>query len=258
MNGMLGYLLSDLENLDYLFSSPIFWISFLFQIWMFVDAIRRREYIWAVFIFLFSVISAILYFFLVYRQSRPATQGFELPGSHERKRIKELQGQIHHLDKAHHYSQLGDIYFQQGKLEDAEKCYREAMKRDAEDLDTQAHLGQCLLRRNNPTEARALLEGVCAQDPKHDYGHSLMALAETLAALGETENAVQTWEKVTENHSYPRARVQLAELYVAQGKNDLARAQLSEVLEDAPYAPAFQKKRERYWVKRAAKLIGQV
>jgi hypothetical protein len=258
MTAMLGNIMFDLQNLDDLLSSPLIWIGFLFQIWMFVDAIRQREYVWAVFIFLFSFISAILYFFLVYRQSRPATQGFELPGAHDRRRIKELQGQIHHLDKAHHYSELGDIYFEQGKLEDAEKCYREAMQRDAEDLDTQAHLGQCLLRRKHPDEARKLLENVCARDPKHDYGHSLMALAETLTALGETGEAIRIWEQVTENHSYPRARVQLAELYIAQGKPDEARAHLTEVLEDAPHAPAFQRKRERFWVKRASKLIGKI
>ena len=48
------------------------------------------------------------------------TRGFELPGAHRRKRIKELQAKIHHLDKAHHYFELGDIYFQQGKLDKAE------------------------------------------------------------------------------------------------------------------------------------------
>jgi hypothetical protein len=99
---------------------------------------------------------------------------------------------------------------------------------------------------------------VCAENPKHDYGHSLMALAETLAALGETDMAIAVWQRVTESHSYPRARVQLAELYLAKGKSDLARAELEEVLADAPHAPAFQRKRERVWVKRARKLMRQI
>ena len=41
-----------------------------------------------------------LYFFLVYRAAPSATQGFELPGANDRRRIKQLQAQIHHLDKA--------------------------------------------------------------------------------------------------------------------------------------------------------------
>src|SRR6185295_6185353 len=103
----------------------------------------------------------------VYRGSPSATRGFELPGAHDRRRIKELQGKIHHLDKAHHYSQLGDIYFQQGKLAEAESCYRSAMEREPEDIDTRAHLGQSLRRQKRPAEARPLLEAVCAENPKH-------------------------------------------------------------------------------------------
>jgi hypothetical protein len=248
-------------NLDYLravAASPLFWLSTGFQLWMLVDAVRRREWVWAVFILLFSLLTAILYFFFVYRQAPAlATRGFELPGAQDRRRIKELQAQIHHLDKAHHHFQLGDIYFQQGKLAPAETCYRAALERDPQDLDTRAHLGQCLLRQKKPAEARPLLEAVCQENPEHDYGHSLMAYAETLAALGEQDNAVAVWQKVTENHSCPRAKVQLAELLLAQGQADAARVQLREVLDDDPHAPTFQRRRDRVWVRRAKRLLAQ-
>jgi hypothetical protein len=242
----------------YYLSSPFLLLIALFQLWMLVDALRRREWLWAFFILIGSGLSAGLYFFLVYRESLSATRGFELPGAYNRKRIQELQAQIHHLDKAHHHSQLGDIYFQQGKLDRAETCYRAALERDADDLDTQAHLGQCLLRHKRPAEARPLLEAVIAQKPDHDYGYTQMAFAETLAALGQTDSALATWKKVTESHTYPRARVQLAELYVAMQRPDLAKAELQDVLADAPHTPAFQRKRDRVWVRRARKLAGKL
>jgi tetratricopeptide (TPR) repeat protein len=171
-----------------------------FQLWMLVDAARRREWIWLVFMLIFPGLTTLFYFFLVYRGA-PTTQGFELPGANERRTIKELEAKIHHLDKAHHYSQLGDVYFQQGKLAKAETCYRAAMERDSEDLDTRSHLGQCLLRQKKLPEARALLEGVVAENANHEYGHTMMALAETLAALGETDAAINMWRQVTESHS---------------------------------------------------------
>src|SRR5437867_10698341 len=214
---MLASLVSNLLNFDYWLSNPWLPIMSLFQLWMFIDALRRREWLWAVFIFIGFGVSALFYYFAVYRAAPSATRGFELPGAFDRRRIKQLQAQIHHLDKAHHYSQLGDIYFQQGKLEKAEACYRSALERDAQDIDTRAHFGQCLLRQNKAREARPLLEGVVAENPKHDYGHSMMALAETLTALGETDASSAMWQRVTENHSYPRARVQLAQLYLAKG-----------------------------------------
>lgn len=229
----------------------------VFQVWMLVHAIRQREWIWAVLIFIFPLINAVLYFFLVYRntQSPGATSGFELPGAKNRRRIKELQAQIHHLDKAHHHSQLGDVYFQQGKLDQAEASYRAALERDSQDLDTRAHLGQCLLRLNRPTEARPLLEGVLTEKPEHDYGYTMMAQAETLMALGEIDNAILYWQHVTQNHSYPRAKVQLAELYLTKNQPDLARAEAKDVVRDDAHSPVFQRRRDRTWIRRAKSLM---
>src|SRR5213083_635675 len=167
---LFASLISDLANWQFLLTSPVFLVMTAFQVWMFVDAVRREEWIWAAFIFIGFGLSALLYFFLVYRAVPSATRGFELPGAHDRRRIKELQAQIHHLDKPHHHSQLGDIYFQQGKLDKAEASYRAAMERDPQDIDTRAHFGQCLLRQKKPQEALPLLHGVVSENPKHDYG----------------------------------------------------------------------------------------
>jgi tetratricopeptide (TPR) repeat protein len=252
---MFASLISDALNPEYLIHNPWLLLVFAFQLWMFVDAVRRQEWIWAVFIFIGFGLSAVLYYFFVYRAVPSATSGFELPGAHSRRRIKELQAQIYHLDKAHHHSQLGDIYFQQGKLEKAEASYRAAMERDPKDLDTRAHLGQCLLRQKRAAEARPLLEGVIAENPKHEYGYTMMALAETLAALGETDAALKMWQQVTAEHSYARAKVQLAGLYLAQNQPDLARTELKDVISDDVHAPMFQRKRDRVWVWRAKSLM---
>jgi tetratricopeptide (TPR) repeat protein len=252
---MFASLISDALNLEYLIYHPWWLLVFAFQLWMFVDAVRRQEWFWAVFIFIGFGLSAVLYYFFVYRAVPSATRGFELPGAHSRRRIKELQAQIYHLDKAHHHSQLGDVYFQQGKLDQAGACYRAALERDPQDLDTRAHLGQCLLRQKRAAEARPLLEGVIAENPKHDYGYTMMALAETLAALGETDSALQMWQQVTAEHSYARAKVQLAGLYLAKNQPDLARTELKDVVADDMHAPVFQRKRDRVWVWRAKGLM---
>jgi tetratricopeptide (TPR) repeat protein len=254
---MLAFLFTDWSYLQYLITSPVFFVGAAFQIWMLVDAIRRKEWAWAFFIFVFSFFAAFWYYFEVYRSAPAGMRGFELPGAYDRKRIKELQAQIHHLDKPHLYSQLGDIYFHQGKLDKAEACYRSALERDPEDLDTRAHLGQCLLRQNRAAEASPMLEKVCAENPKHDYGFSLMAFAEALAALNRTNDAICVWERIIENHSYARARVQLAELYLKTGRNTDARTQLEEVLSEAPHTAAFQRRRDKVWVRQAKRLIRQ-
>ncbi len=226
----------------------------LFQLWMIIDAVRRKEWMWVLLMLVFPGFGTFWYFFYIFRGS-PSTRGFELPGAHDRRRIKELQAQIYHLDKAHHHLQLGDIYFQQGKLPKAEASYRASLERDSEDIDTRAHLGQCLLRQKRATEARPLLEGVIAENPKHDYGYTMMALAETLTAVGETDAALNLWKQVTENHSYPRAKVQLAEIYIAKNQPEPARAESRDVLSDDVHAPTYQRRRDRVWVRRARSLL---
>jgi hypothetical protein len=255
---MFASLFTNLEDWSFLLANPLLLALTAFQIWMLVHAIRAREWLWALFILIGWGIATFLYFFLVYRASPSATRGFELPGAQSRKRIKELQAQIYHIGNASHYFQLGDVYFQSGKLAEAEKCYRAAIEREPNDIDTRAHLGQCLLRQKRYAEARPLLEGVLHEKPEHDYGHTMMAQAETLTALGETDNALLCWQHVTQNHSYPRAKVQLAEIYLAQNQPDLARAELKDVLSDDVHAPAFQRKRDRVWIRRAKGLLGKV
>lgn len=234
-------------------ANPMFVLFSIFQIWMLIDAVRREEWIWAVFILIGCGFSAVLYFFLVYRPNM-STTGFELPGTGTRQRIRELEGQIHHLDKAHHHFQLGDVYFRKGKFDKAEACYRAALEREPADIDTRAHLGQALLRMNRPQEAKPFLQQVCLENIKHEYGYSLMAYAETLMALGEKDAAIETWKMVLANNSYARARVQLAELYLEKGLADAARTELNEVISDDAHAPKFQRRRERVWVRRAKSL----
>lgn len=255
---MFASLFTNIEYWQALLANPLSLVVFAFQIWMFIHALRNREWLWAVFIFIGWGITALLYFFLVYRATPSTMRGFELPGAGSRARIKELQSQIHHLDNAYHHFQLGDVYFRKGNLAEAEKCYRAALEREPKDIDARAHLGQCLVRLNRPAEARPILESVMNEKPDHDYGHTMMALAETLTALGETDNALQYWQHIVQNHSYPRAKVQLAELYAAKNQNDLARTQLKEVLSDDVHAPAFQRKRDRIWVHRARSLMGKL
>lgn len=241
-------------------------LMYVFQFWMLVDAIRRQEWIWVLFIGLALFVwqswglSAILYYFLVYRQysSGPSLSGFELPGTFDRRRIRELEAKIHHLDNAQHHLQLADIYFQQGKYDKAEVSYRAALERDGNDPDIRAHLGGCLLRQGKPQEALELLQKVAQTDPKHDYGYTMMALAETHMKLGSNDSAIQLWEMVLQNHSYPRARVQLAELYVQRNELEKAENILQETLADEQHSPDFQKRKDRVWISRAKGLMRQI
>ena len=252
---MMNFVLGLVLGADGLFGQAIGIVVFAFHVWMLVDSLRRGEYIWSLFIFFFPVINDVLYFFLIYRPasgglSNPMA-GFEFPGAADRRRIKQLQADIHHLDKAHLHLQLADIYFNQGNLDKADESYRAAYERDPKDEDIRAHYGTCLVRRGKPKEAMPLLESVCASNPKHDYGYTLMTLAETQAEAGNVDGALATWRQVLAMYGYPRARVQFADLLIKKKEYDEARKVLEEVINDAPHATKFERKREAVWFSRA-------
>lgn len=248
-----------IDYIQYSARNPWLWLLLAFQIWMIIDAVRREEWIWAVLMFIFPVgLTAILYFFFVFRQGPSVGPTFELPGASNRARIKELQAQIYHLDKAHHHAELANVYFTQGKLADAETEYKAALERDPTDPETRAHYGQLLLRLNRPEEARAILEEVCAENPHHDYGQTSMHYAQALAATGRADEAIAAYRRTLERNTYAQARVQLAELLLAKGDREGARQELQEVVNESGHAVSFQKKRERPWVKRAQSLLKTV
>lgn len=248
---MLAFFLTDLLRTG----SPILVLVAIFAVWMLVDAIRRGDWLWAILIFIFPVLNPFLYYFLVYRQSPPDLRGLELPGVGDRRRIQELRDRIQHLDKAHDHLALGDLLLEQGRIEEAEASYRAAIERDPEDPDARAHLGECLLRRGRPAEALPWLEQVAAGNPTHDFGNTLMALAETRTALGQPEAAIATWRQVLENHTHARARAQLAELLADQGQTHAARAEARTVVEEEAHTPVFQRRRDQIWIRRARALL---
>ena len=76
-----------------------------------------------------------------------------------------------------------------------------------------------------------------------------------LQLLGDAAGAMEVWKQVLDEHNYARARVQLAELYIAEKKRDLASLELQTAINDDRHAPAFQRKRDRVWIRRARALL---
>jgi len=68
---MFTSLLTHFTGLGFWGVWSVIWLLLAaFQIWMFIDAIRRGEWIWAIFIWLFPAINALLYYLFVYRGRR--------------------------------------------------------------------------------------------------------------------------------------------------------------------------------------------
>ena len=142
-------------------------------------------------------------------------------------------------------------------MDQACSCFEAARERDAEDLDIRALLGKCYLEQERFEEAKTVLEPVVADDVRHDYGQTQMALGEVYSRLGDFDAAIKAWQSVLEGNTYSQARVQLGEALLGQGKTAEAREQFEIVVGDGEHTPAFQRKKDKYWIRRARQLLSK-
>jgi tetratricopeptide (TPR) repeat protein len=92
-------------------------------------------------------------------------------------------------------AQLGNLYFDAERYEDAITWYSEALKRDPRDVNVSTDLGVCYYYTNQPDKALAQFEQSLKLDPKH---------AKTLLNVGivrafgkqDLDGALQAWQQV--------------------------------------------------------------
>ena len=200
----MGYLFSLFYAIPWL-GTLIGLLVLAFQIWMIVDCLRNgNDYYWIFIILFFSFIGALIYFFVC----KYGTSGVERSFSKRRnqqRQIEELQAKIHHLDKGHHYAELGDIYRDQKKWAQAQQAYESALERDGELFDARAHLGYVLLAQNRAEEAWKYLEPALQQQPKFESGELVWQCARCQAARGQLQLARELYDQLLASHGYLQA-----------------------------------------------------
>ena len=101
--------------------------SLIFQIWMFIDCLKRKEnFFWILIIILFGPVGAALYLFFVKLSGSSVKIKTTIKDTEEVENLKTL---IKMHGKAYHYNELGDIYLKRGDLQEAKECYEKAVKK---------------------------------------------------------------------------------------------------------------------------------
>lgn len=226
-----------------------------FQIWMIVDCVRNgNDLYWIWIILIFGPIGALIYFFSFVYGGSGIERSFSKRRMH-RQHIEELQQKIHHLDKADHYAELGDVYRQQQKWSLAQQAYESALERDLAMFDAQAHLGYVLLAQNRAVEAWKFLGPAYQQKPQFDKGDLLWHCARCQAALGQLSSARELYERFLTSHSYLQAQVEYAEVLERLGDKPACIAALKQAIADGQNAPRFIRRTNRPWLLKARRLL---
>jgi tetratricopeptide (TPR) repeat protein len=94
--------------------------------------------------------------------------------------------------------ELGNLYMDAGRWDDAIRWYREALALDASLVDVATDLGVCLLSAGRPEQALGELQKALAGD----HGHRLALYNRVLALLqlGRAKDAAEAWQELQKRH----------------------------------------------------------
>jgi cytochrome c-type biogenesis protein CcmH/NrfG len=94
--------------------------------------------------------------------------------------------------------ELGNIYMDAERWDEAIRWYREALAVNPALVETRTDIGACLVSSGRPAEGLAEFEGVLAGDPGHR--NALYNKGIALLQMGRAKDAAAAWEELLKRH----------------------------------------------------------
>jgi len=228
-----------------------------FQLWMLVDAVRRRSpFYWNLLIFLLPL-AAIFYFFLVKlpeltgRKPAPALA----PAGPTLEDLSELARQTpSELNKLSYADKLAEAQ----RFSEAVGRYRDVLRTNRESKEALHGLARALLNLGRPSEAIEELATLMELQPEfRDYSAAL-DYAEALWQAGKQEDTIGLLTGLVSVTKRINHRVALAHYSKERGDSITARNELDLALSEFDSLPESQRKREQRWADRARKQLAEL
>jgi hypothetical protein len=232
----------------------IFGSGFIVQILAIVHVVRRgRERFWIFIIIIGGLIGALAYFVI---EAAPDWNDLQrsFKGPAQRKRIAELRAIVLDNPSAGNYEELGELLVQQKKWSEARTAFDRALAARSDLPDTFYLRGVAAFEMGDDSAAIADFQHVVRINPKHDYARAQCLLARALARSGRTDEANAAFDRLVESSTSAESLVTAAQFYAANGRRERARELTEAVLARRATMPAYQKRRDRVWLRMAKKL----
>jgi hypothetical protein len=241
------------------FLTGLFWPwGVLLQIGAIVHFIRRRPDTYWIFIIIFlGPLGALIYIFVeVLPDFGLLQQSFK--GFPRRKRIAQLQIEIRDNPSSGNYEELGDLYMDEGRLQQARAAYDKAIAARSTTLDCFYRRGVCALLVGDAAAALPDLEMTIEKDAEHDFYRAAGLLAQAYAQTGQKEKAEAMFRQAIERSTLSETYLNYADFLATQGRNAEARQWAQKVLDKKPTMPRYLQRRERPWFRRAGAILKRV
>jgi len=223
-----------------------------------VHFIRRRPDTYWLWVILFlGPLGALVYLFAEALPDvgllRNSFKGFP-----RRKRIAQLNLEIHDNPSSGNFEELADLLMDEGKLDQARAAYDKAIAKRSTTLDCFYRRGVCALLLGDAAAALPDLEMAVEKDAGHDFYRAAGLLAHAYAQTGQKEKADALFQKTIERSTLSETYLNYADFLAAQGRTAEARTWAQKVLEKKPTMPSYLRRRERPWFRRAGALLKRI
>jgi hypothetical protein len=218
---------------------------------------RRPDTYWLYIIVFLGPIGAVVYL-LIEAVPDAGLLGQSFRVFPRRKRINALEIAILDNPSAGNYEELGDLYMDDGRLQRAREAYDKAIAARSTTLDCFYRRGICALELGDVAAALPDLERVMREDPDHDFLRAAGLLARAYALTGEKEKAETLFRRATATSTLSETYLNYADLLASEGRNAEAREWAGKVLSKQATMPAYLRRRERPWFRRARKTLKRI
>lgn len=172
-----------------------------------------------------------------------------------RKRIRYLEAAVLDNPSVGNYEELGDLYLDDGQYAKARACFDRVISPRTDSADPFYRRALCEIALDDFPAAADDLARTVATDPKYDYHRAAGLLAYVLGKLGRHEDAIARFEAVTQVSTVSETQYNYAALLAEVGRPAEAREWAQRILAKKPTMPAFMRRRERPWFRRASALL---
>src|ERR1700726_4717282 len=209
------------------------WWSILLRVVAIVHFIRRRPNFFWLWVILFHWVGALVYILV-----EVIPDASLLPGTFQvfprRRRIQELERTILDNPSAGNYEELGLLYLDDGNFARARTCYDKAISSRTDHADPFYRRGIAEIELGDFAAAVPDLERAVTADPNYDF------------------------QRATKTSTSSETYYNYATFLQSQGRTEGARQWAQKILDKRPTMPAYQRRRERPWFRKAYALIARL
>lgn len=172
-----------------------------------------------------------------------------------RKRITELRTAILDNPSIANYEELGHLYLDDRQFTQARECFDRVIAARTDSPDPFYRRALAAIATDDFQAAAADLEQVIKRDAKFDSRRAAGLLAHALGKIGQSEAADALFADVTQTATLSEIQYNYACFLAAQGRNAEARDWAERILAKRPTMPAYVRRRERPWFRKANALL---